>query len=125
LFHLGALWRINELGLLPRLARISRSLGVGLALPTPRHLVGLKRHPYHGIVSAVEGPCPTSLVAWKSPSLAGTRSSASSATVGRRSSSWDETPDTSGSSRSRCCDRSSRWPSAPSGSCGRSSSPPG
>src|SRR5207253_5986038 len=38
-----------------------------------------------------KAPCPTSLVAWQSPSLAGTRSSASSATVGRRSSSWDET----------------------------------
>jgi len=24
--------------------------------PTPRHLVGLDRHPYHGLVSAVEGP---------------------------------------------------------------------
>src|SRR5216117_2953269 len=93
--------------------------------------------PLHGIWSgsidtrvmnssqASKAPCPTSLVVWKSPSLDGTRSSASSATVGPRSYSWDETRNTNDRWPSRCCARSSRWPWVPSGSCGKSSSRPG
>src|SRR5439155_73854 len=57
LFHLGALWRINELGLLPRLARIS-SVSAGSIVAG---LLGLKWQALRFDAAGVVGVSPFSL----------------------------------------------------------------
>src|SRR6516165_5981015 len=59
LFHLGALWRLNELGILPTLARISSVSGGSIAAG----LLGLKWSRLHFDANRVAARFPAEVVA--------------------------------------------------------------